>query len=211
MKMQRRRVQKLRASKLKEMKQEAERDRWFDKARPVAMPVKTWKVKRIKKDEKGSVSSEEDLGGARLLENAEINMVFDLLAEFEMPKMEVAQLALGATQDVFEKPKELGKHMRPLYIKGHLDGAPLDQMLVDGGACINIIPRVTFKKLGHTEGDLMRTNMMLSGFLGEASEAKGIISKELTMGSKMVPTTFFMVDVKGRYNASLIGSVMRSK
>jgi hypothetical protein len=46
----------------------------------------------------------------------------------------------------------------------------------------------------------MKTNMTLRGFSGEASEAKGIITKELTVGSKTVPTTFFVVDVKGKYN-----------
>jgi hypothetical protein len=49
----------------------------------------------------------------------------------------------------------------------------------------------------------MRTNMMLSGFLGEASDAKGIIFEELTVGSKTVLTTFFVVDVKGKYNILL--------
>jgi hypothetical protein len=34
-------------------------------------------------------------------------------------------------------------------------------------------------------------------------EAKGIVSKELTVGSKMLPTAFFVVDVKGRYNILL--------
>jgi hypothetical protein len=50
---------------------------------------------------------------------------------------------------------------------------------------------------------LKKTNMSLSGFLGEPAEAQGIVSKELTVGSKIVPTTFFMVDVKGRYNVLL--------
>jgi hypothetical protein len=45
--------------------------------------------------------------------------------------------------------------------------------------------------------------MTLSGFSGEASDAKGIISKELTVGSKTTPTTFFVVNVKGRYNLLL--------
>jgi hypothetical protein len=34
-------------------------------------------------------------------------------------------------------------------------------------------------------------------------EAKGIIGKELTVGSKMLPMTFFVVDIKGRYNILL--------
>jgi hypothetical protein len=51
--------------------------------------------------------------------------------------------------------------------------------------------------------DLKKTNMSLSGFSGEPAEAKGIVSKELTVGSKTIPTAFFMVDVKGWYNVLL--------
>jgi hypothetical protein len=52
------------------------------------------------------------------------------------------------------------------------------------------MPYAVFEKLGHKDDELMKTNMTLSGFSGEASEAKGIISKELTVGSKTIPTTF---------------------
>jgi hypothetical protein len=34
-------------------------------------------------------------------------------------------------------------------------------------------------------------------------EARGIVSKELTVGSKTMPTAFFVVNVKGRYNILL--------
>jgi hypothetical protein len=60
-----------------------------------------------------------------------------------------------------------------------------------------------FEKLGHKDEDLKRSNMSLSGFSGEPAEARGIVSKELTVGSKTVPTAFFIVDVKGRYNVLL--------
>jgi hypothetical protein len=76
-------------------------------------------------------------------------------------------------------------------------------MLVDGGASVNILPLSLFKKLGHVEGDLKCTNLSLSGFAGDPTEAKGIICKELTVGRKIVPTTFFVVDVKGHYNMLL--------
>jgi hypothetical protein len=68
---------------------------------------------------------------------------------------------------VFEKPEKLGQHMKPLYIKGHLDGKPVSQMLIDGGACMNIMSYIVFEKLEHTEGDLMKTNMTLSLGRGE--------------------------------------------
>jgi hypothetical protein len=93
--------------------------------------------------------------------------------------------------------------MRPLYIKGHLDGTPINRMLVDGVACMNIMSWSLFRKLGHKEEELLNTNMMLSGFSGEAGDAKGFISNELTVGSKTVPMAFFVVDVKGRYNVLL--------
>jgi hypothetical protein len=90
-----------------------------------------------------------------------------------------------------------------LYIKGFLDGEPINHMLVNGGAFVNIMPHAVFEKQGHHESELMRTNMMLNGFSGEVTEVKGIISKELIVGSKTMPTAFFVVDVKGKYNVSL--------
>jgi hypothetical protein len=104
---------------------------------------------------------------------------------------------------MFEKPENPGAHMRPLFIWGHLDGMPIGHMLIDGGPSINIMPLLMFKKLGLVEGDLKRTNLSLSGFAGDPTEAKGIIHMELTVGSKTVPTTFFMVDVKGCYKVLL--------
>jgi hypothetical protein len=79
----------------------------------------------------------------------------------------------------------------------------MGHMLVDGGASVNIMLLSMFKRLGHEEGDLKRTNLSLSGFAGEPTEAKGIVCKELTVGSKTVPMTFFVVDIKGRYNVLL--------
>jgi hypothetical protein len=76
-------------------------------------------------------------------------------------------------------------------------------MLVDRGACVNTMPHAVFEKLGHHESELMSTNVMLKGFSGEVSEAKGIISKELTVGSKTMLTAIFVVDVKGKYNVLL--------
>jgi hypothetical protein len=90
-----------------------------------------------------------------------------------------------------------------LCSRSHLDGTPVGHMLVDGGASINILPLSMFQKLGHIEGDLKHTNLGLSGFAGDPMEARGIICKELMVGSKTVTKAFFVVDVKGRYNVPL--------
>jgi hypothetical protein len=93
--------------------------------------------------------------------------------------------------------------MKPLFIRGHLDGTPVRHMLVDRGASVNILPLSLFKNLSHIEGDLQHTNLSLSGFVGDPTEAKGIICKELIVGSKIMPTTFFVVDIKGCYHVLL--------
>jgi hypothetical protein len=133
----------------------------------------------------------------------DVNMVFTILTEFHAPMEDVAELALGAKRVVFEKSENPGAHMKPLFIRGHLDGTSIRHMLVDRGARVNILPLSLFKKLGHVEGDLKHTNLSLSGFVGHLTEAKGIICKEVTVGSKTMPMTFFVVDVKGRYNVLL--------
>jgi hypothetical protein len=133
----------------------------------------------------------------------DVNMVFTILAEFCVPMKDITELALGVEHAVFEKPENPGAHMKLLFIQRHLDGSPIGQMLVDGGASINILPLSLFKKLNHVEGDVKRTNLSLSGFAGDPTEAKGIIYKHVMVGSKTVPMAFFMVDMKGRYNVLL--------
>jgi hypothetical protein len=104
---------------------------------------------------------------------------------------------------VFKKIENLVAHMKPLFIWRHVDGTPIGHMLVDGGASINILPLSLFKMLGHVKGDLKHTNLSLTSFAGDPTEAKGIIYKELMVRSKTVPMAFFMVDVKGCYNELL--------
>jgi hypothetical protein len=133
----------------------------------------------------------------------DINMVFMIPVEFFAPTEDVVELALGAEYAVFKKPESPGVHMKPLFIRGHLDGTPVGHMLMDRGASINILSLLMFKKLDHIEGDLIRTNLSLSGFVVDPTEAKGIMYKELTVGSKTMPTAFFLVDIKGCYNMML--------
>jgi hypothetical protein len=132
-----------------------------------------------------------------------VNMVFTISVEFHVPMEDVVELALGVERAVFKKPESLGAHMKPLFIQGHLDGMPVEHMLMDGGASVNILPLSLLKRLDHIEDDLKRTNLSLSDFVDDPTEANGIICKELTVGSKTMPTAFFMVDVKGCYNVLL--------
>ena len=79
----------------------------------------------------------------------------------------------------------------------------MTKMLVDGGAVVNLMPYTTFRKLGKGPGDLLETDMMLKDFCGNATKTRGAVSIKLTIGSKTLPTTFFIINGKGTYSLLL--------
>ena len=88
-------------------------------------------------------------------------------------------------------------------MKGFVEGKPMSKMLVDGGASVNLMPYTTFRKLGKGPGDLIETNMMLKDFKGNASKTRGAMNVELTIVSKTLLTTFFVIDGKCSYSLLL--------
>jgi hypothetical protein len=143
--------------------------------------------------------------------SASVNMVFVLPMEFKAPtddeeidEQAMAQLTLDLMPATFDKPEEKEhRHLRPLYIKGHGDGQSMIKMLVDGGSAVNVMPYAINRMLGKGEEDLTKTDMMLKDFEGKASPARGAINIELTIRSKTLPTTFFIINGKGSYNLLL--------
>jgi hypothetical protein len=135
----------------------------------------------------------------------EINVIYLSYTDYSLlEEEEVSQLASGPQDAVFKKPAESGDHLKPLHIHRHLDGTKVACMLVDGNAIVNVMPYSTFKKLGKTDADLIKTNMTITGIKGEGpTSPKGIASMELIVGSKTIPTTFFIMEVQGNYNAIL--------
>lgn len=79
----------------------------------------------------------------------------------------------------------------------------MTKMLVDGGAVVNLMPYTTYWKSGKGPEDLIKTNMMLQNFGGNVSQTRGALNVELTVGSKTLPTTFFVIDGKGSYSLLL--------
>jgi hypothetical protein len=101
-------------------------------------------------------------------------------------------------------PKVTKNHMKALYMKGHINGKPISRMLVDGGAIVNLMSYSLFRKLGGSDDELIKTNMTFSGVGGgEPMGAKGVISMELTIGSKTLATTFFVAETQGNFSLIL--------
>jgi hypothetical protein len=168
------------------------------KARP---PKKVWRPKQAKADAQASADADAET-------SAGTNMVFILPSEFRAPSDEevsVAQFDCGPRPVIFEKPRDRSyRHLKALYLRGYINGQPVSKMLVDTGAAVNIMPYSMLRRLGHSSDDLIKTNITLSDFNGQASEAKGVLNVELTVGRKTIPTAFFIVDSKSNY-AVLLG------
>ena len=85
------------------------------------------------------------------------------------------------------------QHLKPLYIKAHMDGRLVNKVLVDNGAEVNILPTSMFRKLLKIENDLIATDVSISGFAGRATKTKGVIPIEVKVGSKIATVAFFVV------------------
>jgi hypothetical protein len=97
-------------------------------------------------------------------------MVFILPPEFYAPdrkELLVAQLDFGPRPVIFEKSWEKNyKHLKALYLKGYINGHPVNKMLVDTSAAVNIMSYSVLHWLGHSVEDLIKTNITLSDFNG---------------------------------------------
>jgi hypothetical protein len=199
---------------MREEATEKERDEYFNIIRLVIPTKQEWRVKeKVNTPTPTTFDDDMDLlddDEAPLIKDLsppptgmDMNMVFTLLAEFKCVEERVAQMCLSPKEAMFEKPKDSSQHLRPLYIQGHIDGKPISKMLIDGGAAVNLMPYSTFEKLGQKNDELVKTSLMLNGVGGNPMEARGIISMELTVGSKSLTTAFFIVKVQGNYSVIL--------
>ena len=84
-----------------------------------------------------------------------------------------------------------------------MNGRPMNKVLVDNGAAVNILPYKMLSKLAKTEEDLTPSDMVVNGFTREPTITKGIIPIQTKVGSKVNTTTFFVVNTKLAYNALL--------
>ncbi|XP_073138571.1 uncharacterized protein [Henckelia pumila] len=95
------------------------------------------------------------------------------------------------------------KHIRPLYIKAHVNGHPISRVLIDNGSVVNILPLRVFKNLGKEESDLIPTEVSVTTFTGEATKTIGVFPAEVLVGSKTSISAFFVVNSFANFQALL--------
>jgi hypothetical protein len=75
--------------------------------------------------------------------------------------------------------------------------------VIDGGTAVNLMSYSMFNKVEREDDELMKTNLTLNDIGGNPMEVRGVISMELTIGSKSFGTSFFIVAVQGNYSVIL--------
>jgi hypothetical protein len=196
----------MRAQKLLEEAAEKERDDHFNTIRPMIPMKQEWRAKEktsmvtLTTSDDGMDLLDEDESplikdGSLPLTDIDINMVLMLLAEFRGVNEESAQLCLGPKEVVFKKPKESSQHLKPLYVRGHINGRLFSRMVVDGGATINLMPYSVFKKLEREDDKLVKTILTLNGMGGQPDGGQRRRLYGPHRRRKLLTTVFFVVEV----------------
>ena len=98
---------------------------------------------------------------------------------------------------------EMRKHIKPLYVRSHLNGRPVSKELIDNGSMVNVMPLRMLRDLGRSISDLIETEVAMSAFTGEVSKTLRILPITITIGSKTKLFAYFMIDSTANYNILL--------
>jgi hypothetical protein len=71
------------------------------------------------------------------------------------------------------QPKDFISHLKPLHIKGHINGTPINHILVDNGESMNLMPYSLYKKMLSLDEKLIKSSMMISGVEKESLSDQG--------------------------------------
>ncbi|GFZ01378.1 hypothetical protein Acr_14g0010130 [Actinidia rufa] len=83
---------------------------------------------------------------------------------------------------IFKRPSaDMVKHIRSLHITGHLDGIPVNRLLVDNGSAANLITLFMMSKLGKPE-DLIASTASITDFTGVVTNSQCILIMNLKVG-----------------------------
>ncbi|KAL4627192.1 hypothetical protein ACB092_05G150300 [Castanea dentata] len=103
-------------------------------------------------------------------------------------------------EDLLLGPKP---HNRPLYVSGYAHEQKIDRILIDGGSDINILPKMTMRRLGLAMEELSHSRLVIQGFNQGGQRAIGMIHLELIIGELTSNGLFHVIDAKITYNMLL--------
>jgi hypothetical protein len=165
----------MRVQKMRKEAAENERDEHFNTIWPVTLTKQEWRVKEMVVVPAPATSDDDmdllDDDEAPLIKDGsppptgvDINMVFMLPVEFRGVEEEVAQMCLNPKEAVPKKLEESSQHLKPLYIRGHIDDKRTSRMLIDGGAAVNLMPYATMNDMCEAIEDFDEVEKLGQGF-----------------------------------------------
>jgi hypothetical protein len=148
----------------------------------------------------GSVQGEEEvhLGEAKMIEKEE-NEIYAAEEVF-------AQCANCHGKITFtDEDLLLGSkpHNRPLFVSGYIHEEKVSRILIDDGSAVNIMSKVTMKRLGISTEELSKSQLVIQGFNQEGQRAIGIIRLDVIMEDLKTRPLFHVIDSKTSYNLLL--------
>ncbi|KAM1063188.1 hypothetical protein ACFX2J_027156 [Malus domestica] len=174
----------------------------------------------------------QDLMGHSVIENMEISMVHVLPAEFQLTTYQpnsldgdvvideatqvdffIANEDEPANNDdilkttlaiLFPRSSSANlQHLKLLYDTAHIEGYPISKIFVDCGATVNIMLVSVMKVLRRSNDELIPLGIIVSSFIGDKSQTKGVLPLEVNIAGHNHMTVFFIVDSKIECNALL--------
>ena len=95
---------------------------------------------------------------------------------------------------------EMTRHIKPLYIRAHLNGRPVSKVLIDNGSMVNVMPLRMLRALKRRIIDLIEIEVIMSIFIGKVSKNLWILPIDITIGRKTSLVAFFVIDCTTNYN-----------
>ncbi|KAA0043322.1 uncharacterized protein E6C27_scaffold110G002330 [Cucumis melo var. makuwa] len=94
-------------------------------------------------------------------------------------------------------------HNRPLYVSGYVRKQKLNQILIDNGSAVNILPKSTMNQLGISVEELSNSKLVIQGFNQGAQRAIGTVRWEIVIGDLQASTIFHVIDSRTTYKMLL--------
>lgn len=108
-----------------------------------------------------------------------LDLVLDSKGDQSLEAMVIGSVTIhsdsnqGCEKIVLEKSEEkMIRYLKPLYIKVHMEGQPINKVLVDNGMTINIISVGMMRRL-NKESDLISTKVIANNFSSGVTVTKG--------------------------------------
>ena len=79
---------------------------------------------------------------------------------------------------------EMTRHIKPLYIRAHLNGRLVSKVLIDNGSMVNVMPWRMLGFLGRSISDKIEMEVAVFAFPREISKTMGILPIDITIGRK---------------------------